>query len=151
MAFISSTELVIGSGRTGVVGRGTKSSNADVVFATDKNGRKSQSTKNSFFSLRVSISQKIAKEARIINGDRVDVLFDRESTPQRGLLIRVNSGGWKIMSFSKSKLCRVIVRMGLVKGMPTVSAPAECSAVVTDEGILFDLPVNCSFDKNMRA
>lgn len=151
MAFISATELVIKTGRGSP--RGAKASLADVVFATDKNGRKSKGSTGAFFSLRVSLSPKIAKEARIITGDRVDVMFDRESKPQRGMLCRVTSGGWKILASHKAKTAtgRLVVRISLVKGMPTVSDAEECKAVVTDEGILFDLPSNCSFDKNLRT
>jgi len=143
MAFISTMTL---TGRNGFTKR---ASLADVVFATDLRGNKSRNS--SYHALRISISVKIAKEARIMNGDKVDLMFDRESTPQRGLIKRVAAGGWAMTASSKNlKNSRLVTRVVLVDGMPTILNSSDCNAIVTEEGILFDLPANCSFEKNMR-
>ena len=140
MAFISTMEL------TGRNSSTKRMSLADVMFATDLRVNTERRTSN--HALRISISAKIAKEARIINGDRVDLMFDKESTPQRGLIKRVTVGGWAMTLNSKRlKNSRLVTRVGLVKGMPTVPDATDCNAIVTEEGILFDLPASCSFDK----
>jgi hypothetical protein len=115
-----------------------RGSNADVLIGTHRSsgGR---------FSLAVSISEGIAAEARIADGDRVDVLFDRENN--RGLLRRVITGGWKIGVAGP----RLAVKISYVEGMPSFRDTAMAEAEVIVGGIEFQLPEGASFTENLRA
>lgn len=128
-----------------------RSNNADLIIATDLSGLNGRD-KKARYSLRISISAKVARSARIIAGDLVDVAFDADSTPQRGLLVRVNQGGWKICHVGgkeTNKNTRLVFKVTSIKGMPTFAEPYNLDAVITDEGILFDLPP-CSFTENLK-
>ncbi len=153
MAFKNISEILKTSGKD--LRSGRRTSSADVQCSTDKGGSVLDATKRSipYYAFRISISQEIAKKARILNGDSVTVLFDRDTTPARGLLCRVTSGGWKLSDGggrNTSKKARLSVKMTYVKGIPSFKHTAGCESVVTDEGILFDLPSDCSFDENLR-
>jgi hypothetical protein len=140
MAFKSLTECFT-SERGG--GRHGSYSPEDIVIATDRAGFKAERR----YSLRIAIGHSVAKKARLIKGDRVDILFDRGA--RAGLLRRVTNGGWKLTSGSiKDKL---FVKVQLKPGMPTIASPAGCPCEVTDDGIIFTLPDEVSFDRNMRA
>jgi hypothetical protein len=115
----------------------------DVVFATDYSGTKHGER----YAMRVSVPMAVAKKARIIAGDRVDVLFDQGS--REGLVKRVNSGGWKLCETGKSG-SRLYVKVSFVFGMPSTVSPVACPCEVTDEGIVFMLPEEVGFGENLR-
>lgn len=151
MAFIAISEILKNAGKE-VNPRGRQNSSAGVICATDKHGNNRKGPRG--YSLRISLSSKIAKEARIIAGDRVDILFDRDSKKQQGMIVRVVNGGWKIGVGGgvkhTSPTARLVVKMTYIPGMPSFPAATECPSVVMQEGILFDLPSNCSFTENVR-
>jgi len=148
MAFVSISDITGHTGR-----KGNKPANAaDVVVAVDKASKKGEPTR---FSLRVSISPDIAKKARLIAGDRVTILFDRDAPTPQALLKRVASGGWMLSASSKHVVkggvaSRLTARFTWTVGLPSLAEPEQCDAVVTDEGVLFDIPASASFTKNMR-
>lgn len=138
MAFVSARKLI------GNVVHRTRRSSEDLVIATDHAGEGK-------FAVRFSLSAKICKAYRLLVGDRVDILFDTETNPPRGLIRRINDGGgWKIYE-TPGKGGRLVVKMQYHIGLPSVPESTGCQAVdVTDEGILFDIPENADFTKNVR-
>jgi hypothetical protein len=138
--FVSIADLC--ENRKSHFGRPTYSKD-DVVFATDYSGSKHGER----YAMRVSIPVAVAKRARIIPGDRVDVLFDKDS--REGLVKRVNSGGWKLCETGKGG-SRLYVKVSFVHGMPSVVSPVSCLCEVTDDGILFMLPDDVMFGENAR-
>ena len=84
MTFISALEISSKYGHSNR--RGIAISKSDIRIGTDKSTVKK--TNQVTYSLRISISQNIVKQARFIEGDKVDVLFDLESTPKRMLIVR---------------------------------------------------------------
>lgn len=149
MAFVSAikiTEQVTGRKAGDKHGKGM--SKSPIVFATDIGAKTTGG--EPVYSLRVSIHPDLAKEARLLAGDRVDILFDREG--RRGLIVRTQKNGWTLTrhNASKSSPQRLCVKMTLRPGLPSVEQSCDCAGVMTDEGILFDLPAECSFDENLR-
>jgi len=148
MAFISIVQLK--ESLDSSVLRGRHTINAGLVIATDFSG-KNKEGKNRY-SLRVSLSSKLAKESRLIHGDRIDILFDKESSPMRGLITRVKGNGWTLVKAGESKNSRLVTKISMVDGMPTFPTAQICeNVVISEEGILFDLPDECSFTENLRA
>jgi len=147
MSFISALEINkkygCGSGR----GRGRIYSDHDIYLATDKSVAK---TNQIVYSLRFSVSQKLIKEARFIHGDKVDVLFDFESNPKRILIVRSLVGGWSLYANSKTKNARFNFKITHRPELPSFTESTPTSAVVTSEGILFDIPPTAIFGRNAR-
>lgn len=114
-------------------------SDALLSMSTDKNGGSA-----SGFTLRLSMSDKLMQDARILRGDKVEVLFDIEN--RQGLIRRVTTGGWKVSGTpTKTTNGRGIVQLTWVQGLPSVEATSPCGRVkVTDMGIIFDLPESAS-------
>lgn len=146
MTFISALELNKKYGIRGV--RGRAASDHDVNLATDKSTAK---TGQVVYSLRFSISAKLIKEARFIEGDKVDVLFDFESSPKRVLIVRSLAGGWSLYSNNKSKDARFNFKITQRPELPSFEESTPTKAVVTSEGILFDIPETAIFGRNARA
>ena len=135
--------------KTGFNHFGRQRNNSDVVIATDicAQGKKSS------YALRVSITAEIAKKARILPGDMVDIAFDQDTSPPMGKLTRVISGGWKIGKVGGAKgnsNSRLSVKIHFIKGMPSFANATGCVAIVTEEGIIFDISGDYSFTKNIR-
>lgn len=146
MSFISAIEMSKNYGARN--GRGRVSADQDVCMSTDKSVQK---TGVITYSLRFSISAKIIKEARFIEGDKVDVLFDFESSPKRVLVVRSLSGGWRLYPNGKAKNSRFNFKITHRPEMPSFENSTPTKAVVTSEGILFDIPTTAIFGKNARA
>ena len=72
MTFISALEIANKYGFSNR--RGIAISKSDIRIGTDKSLVKK--TNQVTYSLRISISNDIVKQARFIEGDKVDVLFD---------------------------------------------------------------------------
>lgn len=141
MGFVSVTELKTANGSK--FWGGSRRHGADIVIATHV----SRATKP---ALAITISLQIAKKARLIAGDRVEIFFDEQSAPRRCLIKRVSEGGLCV-SGRGPKEKRLGIKVTWIKGIPSVDKPYDCQAVVTDDGILFDIPDEASFDKAMRA
>lgn len=146
MSFISAIELSKNYG--GRNGRGRVSVDQDVCMSTDKSVAK---TGQVVYSLRFSISPKLIKEARFIEGDKVDVLFDFESNPKRVLVVRSLHGGWSLYSNGKNANSRFNFKITHRPEMPSFTESTATKAVVTSEGILFDVPPTAIFGRNARA
>jgi hypothetical protein len=125
-------------------GRSGAFSEWDLIFATDRKSVAGGVT----YGMRIGISQAFAKKARIIDGDRVEILFDKEE--KAGLIRRVNDGGHQISSYGK-KNTRLYIKPTIKPGMPTVAETVGCPSEILDEGIMFLLPDCVSFDRNLRA
>jgi len=145
MSFFSALELNKKYSNKG--GRGRAVSNTDITLATDKSVQK---TGQVSYSLRFSISPKLMKEARFIEGDKVDVLFDFASTPKRALIVRSLHGGWSLYNNNKNKDSRYNFKITHRPELPSFKESTEAKAVVTSEGILFDIPSTAVFGRNAR-
>jgi hypothetical protein len=146
MSFISALEL--NKKYTNKGGRGRSLSDADISLATDKSVQK---TGQVTYSLRFSISPKLMKEARFIEGDKVDVLFDFASSPKRALIVRSLAGGWTLYNNNKNKNSRFNFKITHRPELPSFENSTDANAVVTSEGILFDIPTTAIFGRNARA
>jgi hypothetical protein len=146
MTFISALEIANKYGFSSR--RGIATSKSDIRIATDKSFTKKTNITN--YSLRISISNDIVKQARFIEGDKVDILFDLESTPKRILIVRSIKEGWTLVANTKAKDTRYGFKITQRPEMPSFNEPIDCDAVVTPEGILFDIPSTAVFGKNAR-
>jgi len=146
MNFISALELNKKYAKKG--GRGRMVVDHDISLATDKSTSKVGQV---VYSLRFSISSRIIKEARFIEGDKVDVLFDLESNQKRILIVRSLSGGWSLYSNNKSKNGRFNFKITHRPEFPSFLESTATNAIVTSEGILLDIPNTAIFGKNARA
>ena len=146
MSFFSALELNKKYSNKG--GRGRALLTTDITLATDKSVQKTGQVTH---SSRFSIAPKLMKEARFIEGDKVDVLFDFESTPKRALIVRSLAGGWTLYNNSKNKDTRFNFKITHRPELPSFAESTETKAVVTSEGILFDIPPTAIFGRNARA
>jgi hypothetical protein len=100
------------------------------------------------YAIRLRLGADVVKESRMIDGDRVDLLIDKDD--QTGLLKRVSVGGWKICSTNNRKGAKVnslILKLGWAPGLPYIAKTSLCDQVsVTNEGILFRFPSGTVFD-----
>lgn len=102
-------------------------------------------------ALTIRLSADLAKEARLLIGDRVDVLFDKESG--LGLVKRVQTGGYATtvagMATSSVKpgaFYPTVVKLTYYDGMPFIAERHDCENVtVTNEGIMFTLPDSVTY------
>jgi NMD protein affecting ribosome stability and mRNA decay len=147
MTFISAIEISNKYGSSGK--RGSKISVHDIRIATDKSTNKK--TSQTMYSLRITVSSDIIKAARFIEGDKVDVLFDLESTPKRILIVRSLKEGWTLIKSNKGEDSRYGFKITHRPEMPSFAEAVDCDAVVTPEGILFDIPSTAVFGRNARA
>ena len=116
----------------------------EIVFATDQAG----TVRDGRYAMRVAIHSTIAKKARLIKGDLVDILFDEPA--KVGLIKRVNAGrGWKLTTGSENS--RLTVKISMKPGMPSIEKATGCPCEITDEGIVFTLPDCVTFSENIRA
>ncbi len=111
---------------------------------------KSCDGKSRQFCLR--ITESLAREARLLVGDRIDILIDEEA--RLGLVKRVTSGGWAL-SLANGSLkasakpgsyynCKIHCKY--IEGLPYCVTSEECENVnVVDEGIMFAIPESASF------
>jgi len=146
MTFISAIEISKKYGHSNR--RGVAVSRSDIRIGTDKSTVKK--TNQITYSLRISISNDIIKQARFIDGDKVDVLFDLESTPKRMLITRSLKDGWTLIANGKTKDSRFGFKITHRPEMPSFFEGVDCDAVVTSEGILFDIPSVAVYGKNAR-
>ena len=146
MTFISALALNKNYSKRG--GRGRCTADFDISLSTDKSAAK---TGQITYSLRFSISPRLIKEARFIEGDKVDVLFDFESIPKRVLIVRSLTNGWSLYSNTESKNSRFNFKITHRPEYPSFQESTPTNAVVTAEGILFDIPNTAIFGRNARA
>lgn len=141
MAFESLNTLITRAGQV------TRNRNTGgITLATDRQNPK-QPGDEVRYTLRLDISAEVAKQARLIMGDRVDILIDRES--RKMMLKRVHDGGWKLARSGGGGNLKIQVRY--IEGMPSVPVSAGCSSVqLTDDGVVFDVPKSARFDINAR-
>jgi hypothetical protein len=143
MGFKSASEFSDGSvlrKRTAIEG--------DVVFATHKASRKESS--GTTYTCTFLISKSKAEEARLLKGDFVDFLFDREKN--LGLIKRSTKvKRWTIRDYHVKRFERYILTINWMPGMPSVAESAACPAEITEEGILFQLPKGTKYDTNARS
>lgn len=140
MAFKSASEITKRVQRVGPSGE-------DLTMTTDTQATKSNGERS--YSLRFGVSMALLKEARIMEGDRVDLLFDEEA--RLGLIKRVTAGGWAV-GRRTSTSSKITIQLTWAEGLPSVSGPSACESVsVTDEGILFVLPTGAQFGPCARA
>lgn len=132
MTFISLTKLA-----NIQPGLGRPKLDCDVSFHTHITGR---NKKKATFAMVIRLSKSIAKQARLIHGDKIDIAFDVEN--RMGLIRRVTASQWAL---SNNRI-QITIR----EGMPTTAERVACPAEVTPEGIQFILPDCVSFTKNMR-
>lgn len=128
------------------VSRGDRSSfdPQELIYAIDQTGGRERVK----YAMRIGIPSHAAKEARLIKGDRVDILFDKEAG--LGLVKRVNSGGWAVSAPHKKQAERLYVCATYTAGMPSVAKSVGCPCEVTPDGIIFTLPDEVSFTENLR-
>ena len=97
------------------------------------------------------ISAALAKDARLLIGDRVDILFDAKD--RIGLIKRVKTGGYKLTTngMARSEIKEggyysCSVKMTHYSGMPMIEKSTDCESVnVKDEGIMFVFPPAAKF------
>lgn len=140
MAYVSVRELLKKSDKGERV-----HSNEDVCISVNKCGAPDKDV----WALVVSISTSIAKKARFMLGDKVELLFDPEK--RIGLLKRTNDGGWSLTSGGKDIKSRMYFKIQFVVGMPSVKQNTGCPSEVTPEGIEFIFPDEVSFTENLRG
>lgn len=150
MAFISLSGIADTSRGVGKYQRGPHTSSRQYIVVGmgtggfSKNGDERK-------SIVIRLSTALAKEARILHGDRLDLLFDKDS--RLGLLKRVNKGGYAASATGKkrdeiepSKFYSVTMKLTYYPGMPIFKAYTECENVnISDEGILFDIPNDVTY------
>lgn len=120
-----------------------------LVIGSNSGGKDKYGTERTAIVCRISAP--LAKEARIIHGDRVDLLIDKESG--LGLLRRISSGGYAATATGKplkeikqGEYYGITVKITYYAGMPKFGSTTECDNVnVSDEGILFDLPKDATY------
>jgi hypothetical protein len=145
--FISCADVVSKTGgRKGKRGRYTK--NYDMAFSSSVAGKDKGLTRR---QIVFYISGHILKQARIMIGDQIDVLFD--PLDKTGLIKRVTQGGYTLSSTKKYKdpaiPSRGRISITHVPSLPFINELVTCSAVsVTDEGILFQFPKETIFPDN---
>lgn len=142
MGFISADEFF--KSQRSKCGNAVNRHSEDITFATNRTGYKD---KTNTYSMAIGISQSIAKLARIIPGDRVDILFDPEQ--RIGLIKRVNSGGWKLSGNPKGN-SRLYFRVPWHQGMPSAKSTVGCLSEIVADGIQFIFPDEISFTQNLR-
>ena len=145
MAFISASQVAQANSTRGGYGRTGQKQNKSVRVGMTTNGLQKDKSRREAITIR--FTQDVAREARILPNDRVDILFDRENG--LGLIKRINKGGYaatvagglKHSELKQGEYYSIIVKFTRYKGMPLFGDPDECENVtVTNEGILFALP-----------
>tara|TARA_Y100000593_G_scaffold90524_2_gene177144 strand:+ start:247 stop:654 length:408 start_codon:yes stop_codon:yes gene_type:complete len=90
--------------------------------------------------IEISLPNKIAQEARIIKGDRIDILVDEAN--KRVCIARCNDGGWTLGQYAGATFLKT--SYSEFKGCVSVSKEKKHSIIqkykVTDTGIEFDMP-----------
>jgi hypothetical protein len=125
-------------------GRGGKQKiDADVALMT----KASTSTKRPVFTVRVTISNKLAKEARLRYGDRVDLLFDRKN--MAGAILRSDDGQYALTGSMANGRLEVKTTWRDGDNIPTTADIAKCCGEATSQGIVFMLPDTVSFTDNL--
>ena len=128
MAFQSVKELT-GKGRYGR----SRVSDSDLVFACHEATRK-DSQQERMFAVVFRFSDALCKVAGIKTGDKLDVLFDKDS--HMGL-IRKSVDGWSASLAGKTLVMKIMFRPGL----PSIKDSAPCEGVeARRDGIYFFLP-----------
>ena len=147
MAFKSLSQIRTDAGASP---RGRYRATSDIVIATDK-GIKNSGKEG--WCLRISISSDIAKKARFLAGDRIEFFIDRDSSPACGLLKRTTEKGMRLYKNGESAGARFIYKATYIDGVgiPSFAQATDVKAEVVDDGIMFDIPATCSFDKNLRV
>lgn len=145
MAFISASQVAQANSTRGGYGRTGQKQNKSVRIGMTTNGPRKDKSRREAITIR--FTQDVAREARILPNDRVDIMFDRENG--LGLIKRINKGGYaatiagglKQTEVKPGQYYSIIVKFTHYKGMPFFNEPEECENVtITDEGVLFAMP-----------
>jgi len=145
MAFLSAVEI---HKEHGTIRPGRRSSGAELRFATDKGG-KSAAGIEAFYA-RFTLSKELMEAARLIKGDRVNILFDPDEG--RGIIIRVGASepGWSLSGPKTST--KITLSLTWREGIPSIASTGCCTDVkVTRSGIEFKFPFDTSFSGNARS
>ncbi len=122
-------ESVLSNGR---MYSGSRTKKNGMSYATYKN-----KNKGDYSSAVFVIGTDTLKKARIVIGDRLDILYDKESG--RGLLRRVLEGGRKVSKASSGSTAVISTKMN--SNFPIVPHITEIKSVsICDDGIVFDWP-----------
>ena len=146
MAFVSAFSEAQQNGRSGVSSEKLRIHGKRLFFRSAKSGKRKDGTER-MPQLIFVISADLMKEARLIFGDRIDVLFDKEA--RLGLIKRMSGndgGGWKLTpNGGNSKHGSVSISHRNAFPLPP-KCGVECENVsVNDEGVLFIFPESVVF------
>ena len=153
MAFISASQVAQANSTRGGYGRTGQKQNKSVRVGMTTNGLQKDKSRREAITIR--FTQDVAREARILPNDRIDVFFDQENG--LGLIKRINKGGYaatiagglKQAEIKQGEYYTIIVKFTRYKGMPFFDLSEDCENVtVTDEGILFALPSTTLWPEN---
>jgi hypothetical protein len=148
MAFISLTEIAtINNGR--LRNRGKRVTGKRLSIGVASSGKSKTGQQRPTLTLR--ISKDLAQEARILPGDRLDVLIDRNE--RLGLIRRIKDGGYsasasgiKSDNIKAGEFYPIVTKITYYEGMPKVDETTDCENItVSNEGIIFALPDNATF------
>ena len=117
---------------------GSKASNPDkIYFAIYKEKKANRLT------LNIKIPFAIVAKSNLRAKDLVDIVVDKQSKMM--LVRRASQGRWTLSKTSNS-LC---VKLVWQPGMPSVPEGVFCDYTIDDDGLVFELPSNTSFEKNV--
>jgi len=122
---------------------------APITLSQDSNGVGKDGKPQ--WALRISLSKSLSEVSNFKQGDRVDVLFDTETTPPRGLLVKDDSSDWRLSQNKGSCAARLVVKLRWRDGMPSLLTTEGCQAIIVDGNILFDVPDSARFDDNLKS
>lgn len=144
MAFVNLSELS-SLGRDNKQFRGEY----DLLITVASKDRKN---KKGDLAIVFHIGPKLSRQYRIIRGDRVNVLFDKES--RTGLIKRTTGKGQKIGGPTDGKRGALRVQLTFKPEMgiyPPEEGIFPETVTINDEGILFDVPESALDPKNLRV
>lgn len=119
-----------------------------LMFSTDITRTHKNKDPAPYYSTCLSLAGDLMAEAGWTVGDRVDLRFEPEK--RRGLITRVESGGWSLSAKKSSD--RVSVKFTWTKGIPTIAKGSSCTDLfVSDIGIMFTFPEGTDFTGNARS
>ena len=138
--FLDITEIS-GQGKT----KYNRGPSADVFITVNSKNK----NKSKYFGLCFRISDHLVKEYRLIDGDRVRILFDPKA--RTGLIQRVKTGGRAVTIRGGEAGARVQLTFRPEMGIFPSASGAQADAVKVDEhGIMFVVPETDCDPLNIR-